>query len=152
MSDDGFTLDDKKLKNLIKAFKGKMPLARVGIRGGGERNEGEKSNAEIGAYHEYGTTVTPQRSFLRVPINDNMEKYMESAGAFKEQSLKKVIKEKSINTWVTKMAELGYQIVMEAFDTGGFGKWKPSNMDGKKNKQTLVETQQLRNSITTEVK
>lgn len=45
-------------------------------------------------------------------------------------------------------------IVLEAFDSNGFGKWAPLNpatLAAKKNHQTLVETQQLRNAILHEV-
>ena len=50
------------------------------------------------------------------------------------------------------MGAVGESIVQDAFSTGGFGKWKPSRMENKQTKQTLVETQQLRNSITSDVK
>ena len=68
------------------------------------------------------------------------------------EALERVIEEGSIQAWIEKVGIVGVETVLEAFATGGFGQCKPSNMDHKKNKQTLVETQQLRNSITSDVK
>ncbi len=50
-----------------------------------------------------------------------------------------------------RIAIVALDVVLGAFATGGYGKWKPSNMEHKKVHMTLVETQQLRNSVTEEV-
>lgn len=156
-SEDETTLVTKGLDALITALKVEPPRARVGILGDKTlRKNATKgaaaTNATIGAAHEFGTSKLPQRSFLRVPITDNLAKKMESSGALDKDVLAEVIREKSLLSWVKKVAVLAEGIVLEAFDTGGFGKWKPSDMTKKKLQQTLVETQQLRNSITSEVK
>lgn len=140
------------LDKLLKAIKGAQPMARVGILGDGDARRGDNSNATIGAKHEFGNDGMPQRSFLRMPITENLQAYIDRSGAFDKESLKKVIKSGSFFEWVKKLGVLAETIVSDAFDSGGFGKWKPSNMTYKKNHQTLVETQQLRNSITSEVK
>lgn len=140
------------LEKLAKALKVKPPVARIGILGSNSsRTGGGASNATIGAYHEFGTSNLPQRSFLRIPISDNLEKEMESSGALDKDTLKAVIAGGTLLPWVKKIAILAEGIVAGAFDTGGYGKWRPSNMAYKANHQTLVETQQLRNSITSEV-
>jgi phage gpG-like protein len=142
----------KGLEGLIKSLKGKTPVARIGILGdGASRNSGAKSNAEIGAVHEFGSGKMPQRSFLRVPIAENLEKFLASAGAFDKEALALVVKEGSLVPYIKRVATVAEAVVFEGFDTGGFGKWPPSNMAYKKVHQTLVETQQLRNSITSEV-
>lgn len=110
------------------------------------------TNASIGAAHEFGTSKLPQRSFLRVPIADKLPKEMVDAGLLERNTVMEVIKTKTVVPWLKKVMILCEGIVADAFDSGGFGKWKPSNMNNKKNKQTLVETQQLRNSITSDVK
>jgi hypothetical protein len=164
MSDEGeTTLNVKGLDQLIKALKAKVPSTKVGILGQKSsrgisfpKNPKTKvqnlNNAEVGAFHEFGTSKTPQRSFLRVPISENLEKYMERAGFLSKDVFDATLKAGSIVPYMKKLAVLAEGIVKEAFDTAGFGKWKPSIMDQKKVKQTLVETQQLRNSITSEVK
>ncbi len=139
------------LEKLLKALKGKPPVARIGILGKSARSDGKANNAVIGAAHEFGTSRLPQRSFLRIPISDNLSKALESSGAFDKDALKDVLKLGTLTPWVKKMAIVAEGIVAEAFATGGFGKWTPSDMRNKKNHQTLVETNQLRESITSEV-
>lgn len=146
-------INTKGLDKLLKAFKGAIPVARVGVLGDKNKRAGKaNSNATIGAKHEFGSAELPQRSFLRLPISENLQKYLDKAGAFDEEAVKRVIASGSVKEWVKLMAIVAESIVADAFATGGFGKWKPSNMAFKKNHQTLVETQQLRNSITSDVK
>lgn len=150
------TLKTPGLDKLIKALGGPVPKAKIGVLGGNsvrtsEDGKAGPTNAEIGAAHEYGTEVLPQRSFLRIPISDNLAKNMKSAGLLDKETLKQVIKEGSVAPWLKLVAAEAVGIVLEAFDSGGFGKWPPSDMTKKKNYQTLVETQQLRNSIIYEV-
>lgn len=148
----GVELKNKGLKQLIKAFK-TMPEIRVGILGGkAMREDVGPSNAAIGAAHEYGTKRLPQRSFLRVPLTENLDNFLERSGAFDRQTLDEVIRNGTIRPWCVKVAITAEAVVAEAFATGGFGKWTPSDMRNKQVHQTLVETQQLRNSITSEVK
>lgn len=150
-------IDTKGLDKILKALKGKLPVGRVGILGednlrSGKDKNGAPGNAFIGAQHEYGNSELPPRSFLRMPITENLRQYLDESGAFTKDVLNQVIKEGSIKEWVQKITTIAETIVIDAFDSGGFGKWKPSNMANKKNHQTLVETQQLRNSISSDVK
>lgn len=146
------TLIDTGLKQLIKAFSGKLPQARIGILGSSSRTGGT-NNATIGAAHEFGTSTLPIRSFLRQPIAEHMQAYLQKGGAFDPEKLKKVMKEGSIREWVQKLAITAEQIVADGFDTEGFGQWQKwksksySNSTGK----ILIDTHQLRDSITSEV-
>jgi phage gpG-like protein len=159
-SDDETTveLNMKGLEQLLKALKDKPPVGRIGVLGssGKDARTNKSSNAEIGAAHEFGapnaSPPLPVRSFLRVPLSEMMQKELDQSNATDENVVKEVIKMGSVRPWMDIVAKLCEGIVGDAFDTGGFGKWKPSNMAFKKNRQTLVETQQLRNSITSEVK
>lgn len=151
-SSDTVEFNTKGLDQLIKAMKAENVVARVGVLGFKNVRSGGGSNASIGAAHEFGTAKLPQRSFLRMPLTTKLPTALEKSGAFNKDVLKKVVKSGSLAAWVEKIAILAVSIIQEAFDTGGFGQWKPSNMDRKTVKQTLVETQQLRNSITYEVK
>lgn len=155
MSDDGeTTIELKGLDALVKALKiNPPPEIRIGILGGTSARSGKGlNNAEIGAFHEFGTTKLPQRSFLRVPLTENLEKHLTKAGAFNQDMLRQVIATGSLRPWLQKVAVLAEGIVLGAFDSGGYGKWMPSDMRFKKVHQTLVETQQLRNSISFEIK
>lgn len=150
---EGPELNTHGLDQLLKLLKAKPPVARVGILGGKtSRSSGGRSNAEIGAAHEFGTSQLPQRSFLRIPISDNLQKAMEEAGAFDENTTKEVLAAGTVVPWLKKIAIIAEGIVADAFSTGGFGKWVVSDMRRKKVAQTLVETQQLRSSITSEVR
>lgn len=177
MSDDAagaVEFDAKGLDSLIRALD-RPPTIRVGILGGNKntrtggvlhsviktretkftKNKSmveTKTNAEIGAIHEFGGDRMPQRSFLRAPISEKLQEYLELSRAFDESVAKKVVQEGTIIQWLKKVAVIAEQIVSDAFDSRGFGRWKASNMAHKQNHQTLVETQQLRNSITSEVK
>lgn len=149
--EDSIKLDG--LNQLLKALKVKPATARIGILGGKSvRSGGGSTNAEVGAAHEFGTEVLPQRSFLRVPISEHLQKEMEKAGALKPEAIQQILNERSLVPWLKKIAVLAEGIVAKAFDSGGYSKWPPSDMTHKLNKQTLVETQQLRNSISSEVR
>lgn len=147
-------VDTKKLDALIKALKESKARGRIGILGPSVRSVDGKAvnNAVIGAAHEFGTSKLPQRSFLRMPLADRLPQEVLKAGLLDKDVVTEVIKTKSVVPWLKKIMVLANSVVLEAFDTGGFGKWQPSNMKNKKNAQTLVETGQLRDSITTEVK
>lgn len=144
---------------LIRALKKNSARVQVGIVGGSVREnvnhpgstDSGVTNAEVGAAHEYGTSTLPQRSFLRIPLADNLMRELVKSGAFQKDSLNAVIRQRSFMPWLQKLAVVGESIVLGAFDTGGYGKWIPSDMSRKKNHQTLIETGQLRNSISTRI-
>lgn len=155
MSDDKtIYFNDKNLKQILKALTGPFPKARVGILGtqGTVREDG-LTNAEIGAAHEYGTSKLPMRSFLREPISTKLKIYLKDADAFNDDALKQIATSGSLNLFMKKIGHLCETIVSGAFDTGGFGKWPKWKDPGYQNNtgQVLVDTQQLRNSISSEV-
>lgn len=151
MSDDQTTLDTRKLDQLIKSLSN-VPEGRVGILGGKNARKEGNSNATIGYKHEFGDEKLPIRSFLRMPITEQMQKYLDKSGAFTKESVQIVMQQQSLVPWIKKICVLAEGIIADAFASGGFGKWKPSNMKYKKVHQTLVESQQLSRSITSEVK
>lgn len=151
MADD-IEINLKGLEQLEKALKRKAPEIRLGILGDGGMREDGLTNAEVGAIHEFGTTTAPVRSFLRMPLTEKLNDELEKSGAFTLEALGRVIQMGSLVPWCQKVAVCAEAVIADAFDTGGFGKWPPSDMRNKKVHQTLVESQQLRNSITSEVK
>ena len=152
--DDSMTIDLRGLENLMKALKAKPPTCRVGILGGGTHSsKGGKSvsNAQVGSWHEFGTSKLPVRSFLRLPVSALLEKRLEASGAFDKNVLAQVVASGTVVPWMQKVAAAAEEIVLGAFDSGGYGTWVPSDMSHKDNAQTLIETGQLRNSISSEV-
>ena len=147
------------MKALERLLKQQDITVKVGILGdaGARDGEGEATldkgndaidNAGVGLIHEFGTENTPERSWLRMPLTERFNSNLETAGAFDKKTMDKIIREKSFLSMAKKMGLVAVETIQEAFDTGGFGKWKPSDMSTKKNEQTLVETQQLRDSMT----
>jgi phage gpG-like protein len=150
-------VDVKGLEKLAKALKLPPPKARIGILAGKDaRSDGSAGNAEIGAAHEYGAPGQgiPQRSFLRMPLINYLQEQMEKAGLLSELELKEVIKTGTMMPYMRKVATIAEMTVLLAFDSGGFGQWpewKNPNYTNNTGK-LLMDTQQLRNSITSEVK
>lgn len=153
-SDLDVQINDKPLKALMKAFKGEMPMASIGILGDKNARTGKgATNAEVGVAHEFGTEHMPMRSFLRMPMAEHLYEYLMNAGAFDPSAIKKIIAEKSILSWVKKMAIVAERVVQDAFATGGWGAWAKWKDPKYRNNtgQILIDTQQLRNSITSKV-
>ena len=156
-SNDDFEFNTKGLDALIATFKGKIPMAKIGVLGDGSmRNVGDNNNADILARHEFGggPLGLPARSVLRVPLIENFQRYLSKSGFFEEDDeelAKKILNQKSFIEIIAKLGILGEQVIADAFKTRGFGRWYPSNMKYKKNHETLVETGQLRTSITSVV-
>lgn len=165
---DADTVKVEGLDKMLKALKQKPPVARIGILGDKtNRKGGHVTNAEIGAAHEYGSPARglPPRSFLRVPIAERLQKEMEKQGALSKAEFKEVMKTGSVLPWLKKIAAMAEGIVRGAFDTAGYGKWpgwKDPNYLAKLERQrkggyahagqVLVDSTQLRDSITSEVK
>jgi len=147
------------LVELTKIMRRNKAFTKIGIIGDGvQRKDGEGiSNAEVGAHHEFGTEGVdgygglPMRSFLRMPLTEKLQSHVKKNGVTNE-TMEKVVKQKSLGPILKNLGLLGETIIGNAFDTGGFGSWPKSNFKLKKNHQTLVETQDLRNSISSEVK
>lgn len=139
------------------------------------------TNADLGAIHEYGATlndgtIIPTRSFLRMPLlssearraiikeviknNEGVAELVkkptgdEADTAYRE-AVKKVVNPEQI---ANQIAIAALSRVQEAFKTDGFGNWKPTTEYSRKrrhgdaNNPTLVDTGQLRDSISFEVK
>jgi hypothetical protein len=153
-------LDFKGLEKIEKAIRGNFQV-RVGILGGSAQRQDEEgeeddsiNNAELGIIQEFGSISKgiPPRSFLRMPLE---EKKTELVKWLQKQDLEKMLQSKdflkdTLARWGVKAEE----IVDSAFSTSGFGKWlanSPATTEKKKSSKPLINTQQLRRSITSEV-
>ncbi len=151
---DNDSIDLSGLEQLTKLFKKLENIeGRIGILGDKNTRDSDTStNAGIGKIHEFGDGELPERSFLRMPLNLKYDKVVEEKGAMTEKVMKEIIKKGSALPWFEKMVQVAVEVVLGAFESDGYGKWKKSNMKYKKVHQTLVETQQLRRSITGDAK
>lgn len=153
MSDSAYTLDVKGLDQMLKAIKAKTPVARIGILHDSKRTGGNSTNAQVGAAHEFGTSKMPKRSFLREPLNDHLSSKIEESNLINKEVMAQVIKQGSVIPWLKQIATLAEGIVLEAFSSNGFGKWAPwKGIYTSRTGQILVDSNQLRDSISTEVK
>lgn len=143
------------IHKIIKQLKAGLPSIKVGVLGdktartdNGKSKE-KPNNATIGLFHEFGTKNKngsermPQRSWLREPLMDHMQKAINKLSKMKKLD---------INLLSQKIGGAAVSIIQEGFTNGGFGKWRPTK-SGKDNKKAgsgniLVDTQQLRDSVT----
>lgn len=111
-----------------------------------------KTNAEIGLIHEMGSLSLhiPRRSFLEMPLQLKMPNYF---NVFANQ-LMKSLEDGNIRPAYVNLGIKGEQIVQLAFASRGFGQWQPnaeSTIERKKSSSPLIDTAQLRRSITSDV-
>lgn len=157
MSDEDTKLDMKGLEKFIKALKESPNVeGRIGVLGDkANRSKSDSaglSNADVGAKHEFGVGV-PKRSWLREPITDHLANDLKKSGALEKDVMAQVIKTGSVIPWLKKVMIVAEGVVQEAFASGGYGKWAPWRPGYQSNTgMILVDTTQLRDSITSEVK
>jgi phage gpG-like protein len=146
--------DFNALNKFTRTLADKGWRVKVGIMGGNTKRRDGLSNADIGAVHEYGSVSRniPARSFLRMPLFVKSANIINQVG---KRALKWLIEGNKKQVLV----DIGIACegaIQDAFNSGGFGAWKslkPSSVRGKiqHNPQPLVNTNQLRRSITSKV-
>ena len=116
-----------------------------------DRWDSSKSNASIGARHEFGDSEVYERSFLRVPLSTNLGKHLNRANLTQIASL---ITLGEPDKAAMVLGEAGERTVRNAFDTSGDGTWPPTAeryAEIKGHNLPLIDTMQLRDSITSRV-
>lgn len=112
----------------------------------------EKTNAEIGLIHELGSLSDhiPRRSFLEMPLTLKMPSYSKAFG----DQIMKAIDTGNIKPAYVNLGIKGEQVVQLAFASSGYGQWDPnaeSTVNKKGSSSPLIDTAQLRRSITSDV-
>ena len=127
-----------------------------------KKKEKLPTNADIGVVHEFGLEINvgkrkkiamPERSFLRMPLYDDFEDRL-----FKNNSAQDLV-EKLVEKpakFFDKLGTTALGVIRDAFHNGGSSrtKWQSLDPEYAKTKnvnQILVETGQLRDSITHQV-
>jgi hypothetical protein len=160
--------DLKKLDKFVKDLSAQCKdySVHIGIFGNkAQRKKGEVTNPELGAIHEFGLGHAPMRSFLRMPLELKSDEIMATV--------------KSSDSWhnlqhgkpLPVLRDLGLAceaIIETAFDTRGYGTWRPNltaTVDAKTRRLSkaqrrklggysnspLIDTGQLRHSVTSKV-
>lgn len=156
---EGVKVDISKMKALAKALGDSFEI-RVGILGNKaarKNGDGGLNNAELGFIQEFGSVKKkiPARSFLGMPLNLYLVDYLKSKKGFGDKEIKKAVKNGSLLELAKKVGIVAEQVVQDAFETRGFGNWaknRPSTIRRKGSDSPLIDTGELRRSITSEAK
>lgn len=145
--------DDSGFKLVKGALKQKY-YTKVGILGdkaSQNHNRTPMTNAEVGAIHELGLIANiPQRSFLKMPLEEKLTSWIKE----NKDNYYKMLSKGNVKKWFVALGFGAEKIISDAFSTSGFGKWKqnsPYTIKLKGSSMPLIDTGQLRNSITSKL-
>ena len=146
------TGDFSRLEKLIEGLEGDFSTD-VGVFSEAKTPDG-KQVAEYGAHNEFGSIVVkdrpPKRSFIRMPIEQKQEK-IETYVSGKAQGHLETGDVKAIFQDIGIACE---SVIQEAFDTKGFGSWKPNaetTIERKGSSTPLIDDGTLRKAVTSRV-
>lgn len=132
--------------------------ARVGILSGPNGKAGEKhangiDNVTLGVIQMFGSATNhiPPRDFLVMPIRMNATEIVKQ---MKGAQVSKAIMAQDFKQVYKLLGAAALSWILKAFETRGFGQWapnKPSTIDRKGSSMPLIDTSQLRRSITSDV-
>lgn len=142
----------EELENFLKKYKLSI---KVGILSADVQREGEINNPTLGLIHELGSesaNIQPN-SFLIKPIQDKLYDHMKQNKLFPDQLFTKLLLSGDLPEELgEKIGAIAVGVVREAFMTNGFGEWSTKQGPNKKTGQILVDSGELRDSISYEVK
>lgn len=156
MAGGSMTVDTDLLERIRKDIeKNGNARVHVGILGGhAARVSGDTlTNPELGAVHEFGVVDKniPARSFLRMPV---IQQLPEALAKTNLGLWGRIIAEKGILVALGLLGAYALDTIQLAFETGGFGLWAPLKaytIRRKGSSAILIDTAQMRQSITAEV-
>lgn len=125
-----FNLDG--MDELIKSLKDDY-FIRVGIIGSKATathdNKSNKTTAEIGTFHEFGSQKVkdhpPRRSFLEDSLKFKIDFNTQQMQQIKKDLFKYVYQDKTPKKFLASLGAECLRAIKQAFETNGFGKWKP---------------------------
>ena len=123
----------------------------VGVTAKSNARSDELTNADLAMIHEFGSPAhnIPERSFLRKPLINNAEVV---ANLAKNAIGKFIAGEISLETALGYVGEEAKSISKVAVADGISPALKPATIKRKKSSKPLIDTGQLLNSITYEVR
>ncbi|MBO7735905.1 MAG: hypothetical protein J6S67_25270 [Methanobrevibacter sp.] len=149
----------KGLQQILRAL-GDKYVIRVGIMGSKSTRKNGKSgltNAEIGFINEFGaqTKNIPPRSFLGMPLRLYLSDFLKGKKAFSKKAVEQAVKDGKLLQLAKLAGATAEEVIQKAFETSGFGQWQGNSEYTKRKKKSdkpLIDTGELRRSITSEVK
>ena len=143
-------IDLSGLQQLDK-FLSNQKQALLGIFQSEDARDDKESNVAIAAKHEFGSFSEniPQRSWLRMPVKVKANDIAGNAAIAIKNNL---TNPKGTDIVAKSIGAAGLGVIQEAFDTKGFGQWKPNapaTVIAKGGKNTpLIDKAELRQAIT----
>ena len=143
-------IDLSGLQQLDK-FLSNQKQALLGIFQSEDARDDKESNVAIAAKHEFGSFSEniPQRSWLRMPVKVKAKDIAGNAAIAIKNNL---TNPKGADIVAKSIGAAGLGVIQEAFDTKGFGQWKPNSpatIAAKGGKNTpLIDKAEFRQSIT----
>ena len=112
--------------------------------------------SQVAAAHEFGTTRTPQRSFLKMP----QELKANELNRFIRKQVFKVLDGRTVDVGLNLIGVFVVNLSVDAFKSDGFGKWQDLTdatkaakvVNGNASDQILTDLGTLKNSVTYEVR
>lgn len=116
-----------------------------------DRVEDPVDNPTLAAKNEFGIGV-PKRSMLRMPFHLHGDKVLKDAKADVQTTLKEMgrASKKTAERLLVRVGIAGENLVQEAFETRGFGSWKPNapmTVALKGSDSPLIDTSQMRRAV-----
>lgn len=108
-------------------------------------------NPSVGAMHEFGLG-TPRRSFIQMPLTQHLDETVQKD----DTNWIEMLMKRGPKIALKRLGKLGEETIDNAFKTAGWGQWPPlapiTRFRKIRNKnRVLIETQQMRRAITSEV-
>lgn len=119
--------DTKQMDELIKVLNEDYIL-RIGILGSkakAKHGDSNLTNAELGTFHEFGTSRMARRSFLEDSLNEKLQFNTEDMKNIRKSVWKNVFVKKKPREFLKDLGAKALDVIESAFATNGFGKWKP---------------------------
>jgi len=127
-------------------------ITKVGVLGAKNARNGENTNAMIGAVHEFGsfTKNIPRRSWLKMPLVHKNKKLLNRWVL----SVRRLLPRRKFKRMFEILGIEAESIIHRSFETKGFWQWKKITEQTARRKgsnQILIDTAQLRKSVTSKV-
>ena len=152
MKPDKFLAKSKKQVQAMKEIKNKYVAVGVLANEATGRVYGAGASVlQVAAANEFGTTKTPQRSFLVMP----QQLKAPEISKFIRVQLGKVLEGREVKKGLGLIGVFVTNVSVDAFDSGGFGKWPAlddKTIEAKGSSAPLIDTGTLKNSVTYEVR
>lgn len=141
----------------LRAKLGDAYVARVGILGANVArkadDDSDLTNSEIGVIQEFGSESAniPPRSFLRMPVESHAREIMKSMDS---PAVKQAVESGNVVKVFQILGIAAEAWVKQSFSTQGFGHWPdnaPETIARKGSSKPLIDTGELRRSITSDV-